>query len=1142
MKLRLFLLAALCAAVVLAQIGTSTITGRVTDSTGAVIPAVQVTVVHPATNFTYNAVTNVEGIFRVPSLQPGFYRLTFEAEGFKKGIRENVELRTGDTLAVDMSLEVGSLTESIEVTGETPLLETETSATGTVVSGTVLYDMPLYQRYINSTLNIVPGMTTGGYAYGGSLGSYHVAGQRSGAIGIFEDGVNGNDQQGGTETIKPVQNAVAEVKVLTTVPPAEYGHSAGGVISVVKKSGTNELHGMGSFYGRTARMQHRLFFDRERASQPREGRPNGLPTFFMQPDANIGGPIVIPKVYDGRNKSFFFFGYQRLHEKKVAQVDATTPTAAMKAGDFNFPVATFNQIFDPASTQRRADGTWARDPFANNMIPQSRFDPVARKVLEFDPWVTPNRPGTFNALGPNGNYLADEFALVFFDDYNVRLDHQFNPSFKIYTSYTENRSSGYGRPINIRMDRPEFDHQQGNLSPFHQRNISAGKTWIVSPTLINDARVGYYRRVNTTSVPSFQGNWAQTLGIPNVGPELMPAFGSGNRFSPDSIYGITGATPSQLVNETLSFRDDLSWFRGTHAFKFGYEVLNYRLNSAIIANPVLFSFQNVTSGLQSNGANAPNTGNTFAGFLTGYVQSAVFRSELTSWLPRNSIHSFYMQDDWKVSPTLTLNLGVRYSNEGPFNTKHGLMSNFDPAATDPLTGRRGAIAHPESGLNTRDNNNFNPRLGLAWHPLEKWVIRGGFGFYTVDVKFPLFRDQYDEYVALANQQAAPGDPTPIYRISQGTAPPTAKVNPNLTSPFVGTNFSGRNVNWWDPALRNPYVMNWNASVQYEFKPNYLLEFSYQASAGVGLIERWQANTFPIDFAANDPVLRNEAFRRAQDFRPYPHFGNIMMRSNFGHSTFHSGTIKLEKRMSRGVFFNTFYTYSKALDSQDTDNAGSGVAPIQNRGLEKGRASFDRNHRWIGVLNWELPFGQGKRFMSSGGGWKNALFGGWELSWIQTVESGNPLTFSFDGSPHNYYPTFAGNRRPNLVGTPEFDYGAWNNGGDDRFTLQNRPAVVDINAFAYPGPFEIGNAGRGILTGPPLVWSQVSAQKNFRIGERLNAQIRWDFQNALKTYNFTGPTTTVDFRNPRTFGKLTDDPRTASLGGQPLMNLTVMLQF
>lgn len=196
--------------------------------------------------------------------------------------------------------------------------------------------------------------------------------------------MNGNDQNGGTETIKPIQNAVAEVKVLTTVPPAEYGHSAGGVISVVKKSGTNELHGLASFYGRTRRMQHRLFMDRLRTSQPSQGRPNGVPTFFMMPDANISGPVVIPKLYDGRNKTFFFFGFQRLHEKKVAQVDTTVPTAGMKAGDFNFPGVAANQIFDPATT-RFANGQWLRDPFPGNVIPVNRFDPVARKVVEFDP-------------------------------------------------------------------------------------------------------------------------------------------------------------------------------------------------------------------------------------------------------------------------------------------------------------------------------------------------------------------------------------------------------------------------------------------------------------------------------------------------------------------------------------------------------------------------------------------------------------------------------------------------------------------------------------------------------------------------------------------------------------------------------------
>jgi hypothetical protein len=195
-----------------------------------------------------------------------------------------------------------------------------------------------------------------------------------------------------------------------------------------------------------------------------------------------------------------------------------------------------------------------------------------------------------------------------------------------------------------------------------------------------------------------------------------------------------------------------------------------------------------------------------------------------------------------------------------------------------------------------------------------------------------------------------------------------------------------------------------------------------------------------------------------------------------------------------------------------------------------------------VINWELPYGKGRKWGSGMGPVTNAILGGWELSWIQTLESGNPLTFSFANSPFNYFPTFAGTRRPDLVSQPVYDFGQWNNGGPDRFTQQNLPAVIDINAFAYPAAFTVGNAGRNIITGPRLVWAQASAQKNFKIGERWNAQLRWDMQNALKTYNFTGPSTTVDFRNPRTFGKLGADPRTASLGGQPLMNLTLMIQF
>ncbi|MCX6586305.1 MAG: TonB-dependent receptor [Acidobacteria bacterium] len=1131
--------AALCSVAAFAQIGTSTLTGRVTDSTGALVPNVSVTVVQPSTNFTSTTTTNAEGIFRVLSLQPSIYRVTFELSGFKKVIRESVELRTGDTLAIDTVMQVGQVTESVEVTGALPALETETSATGAVLAGDVLYDLPLYQRFVNSTMNLVPGMTTGGYAYGGSLGAYHLAGQRAGAIGIFEDGVNGNDQQGGTETTKPILNSVAEVKVITTLPPAEYGHSAGGVINAVKKTGTNELHMMGSWYGRTRRMQHRLFFDRTKTSQATATAPNGVPSFFMMPDASISGPVVIPKIYNGKNKTFFFFGFQRLHEKKVAQVDASVPSLDMRRGDFNFPGA--NAIFDPATT-RLVNGVWQRDPFAGGVIPQSRIDPVARKVLEFDPWQLPNRAGSFISTGAAGNYLANELAQVYLNDYNYRFDHQFSTALKAYFSWTDNKYlPGLLRPWNIRPDRGEFDGSAGGTAPSRNQNMSMGKTWIISPTVVNDARVGYNRRWAQRTSPSFQNGWGQKLGITNLNSDLMPAFGSGDRNNPSSMYGLTGTTPTQTVNETISFRNDLSIIRGTHAFKTGYEILRFRLNTATLANPVQFNFANSTVGLQANGAPVPNTGSPFAGFLTGYVTSATFLTELTSWLPRSNIHSFYFQDDWKITPTLTANIGLRYSNESAFQTKYGLMSQFDPNANDPLTGNKGAVIHPKGTLTNGDHNNFNPRLGLAWHPLEKWVFRGGFGFYTVDVKFPSARDQYDEFVGTAVQEALPGNPTPVYQISRGSAPSAPVVLPDGSSPFRGTNFSGRNVSMWDPKLRNPYVMNWNFSIQNEIARDYTIELSYQGSGGVGLIERWELNTFPVDLFANDPVQRDRVFAASQNFRPYPHFGNIAMRSNFGHSTFHSGTAKLEKRMSRGLFFSTFYTFSKTLASADTDNSGGGVAPIQNRNLEKARAGYDRNHRYIATVDYDLPFGKGQRWMSSSR-MGNAIFGGLTLSTIQTMETGNPLNFTFANSQFNYYPGFAGNRRPDLVGKPDYDFSKWNNGGGDRFVTNNRPAVIDMNAFAYPAAFKVGNAGRNILTGPSMAWAQISVQKNFMIKEKTRAQIRWDMQNAFKTYNFTGPTTTVDFRNPQTFGKLTDDPRTASLGGQPLMNVTIMLQF
>ncbi|MGH9666832.1 MAG: carboxypeptidase regulatory-like domain-containing protein, partial [Bryobacteraceae bacterium] len=300
-----------------AQVDTATITGKVTDTSGAAMPNVQISVVQTETNFHFSSVTNSDGIYRIQSLQPGPYTATFEASGFKRLVRQNISLHVGDVLAVDATLEVGAVTESVEVKSSPTLLQTETSSTGTVTEGDQLYKLAMYQRYITNVMTIVPGLTNSTTGGTNGLGSFYVAGTRNSGTGVFEDGVFANDPLGGTTTIKPIENSVDEVKVLTGTLPAEYGHSAGGIITTVKKSGTNEFHGSASDFGRTRIMTHRQYFNLYTTSQPQLGNPNGVPAWFMQPDASGGGPLVIPKIYNGRNRTFWFIGYNKLIEKKT---------------------------------------------------------------------------------------------------------------------------------------------------------------------------------------------------------------------------------------------------------------------------------------------------------------------------------------------------------------------------------------------------------------------------------------------------------------------------------------------------------------------------------------------------------------------------------------------------------------------------------------------------------------------------------------------------------------------------------------------------------------------------------------------------------------------------------------------------------
>ncbi|MCL6546758.1 MAG: carboxypeptidase-like regulatory domain-containing protein, partial [Bryobacteraceae bacterium] len=683
--LMLTLVLFLFAAPVLAQ-DTANLTGTVTDPTGAVVVGAQVTVTNVATNVETTTETNSEGIYRVPFLRPGTYRVTISAAGFKRFIRENVTLSVGATVPVNASLEIGTVADTVEVRAAIPLLETETSATGTLVKGDYFYRMPLYQRWSRSILYLTPGVNVSGFGWGGDLGGFQINGNASGEIGFFEDGIFGV-RPGATMTTETIQNTIDEIKVLTTALPAEFGHSAGGAIVIVKKSGTNQLHGLVSELFRERPMQHRRFFQRERFEQV------GTTLHFHMPDANMSGPVYIPKIYDGRNRTFFMVAGQWLIERQGETVTYSVPTAEMLNGDFSFGGrAGVNAIYDPRTT-RLENGQWFRYPYAGNIIPKSMWDPVATKFLSRNVWTKPNLTGTPTATGFSDNLIATRQKTVDFYTYSARVDHQMTQSLKTFWTWNYNMRTSWTPDMSIQD--PLFD-ASSRTSVDAQTVTGIGATWTLSPTLISESRASYYRSKVDATWPGFGTDYGTLLGIPNIGKGSMP-----------NITGIPYVSnPSMDVREILSFKEDVSKLVGKHAFKTGYEIMRFRRNSYSITNNAGTFNLASTNGLQPNGSAIPNTGgHSLTQLMTGAVSSATFTVNLLSTLPRNWMHSLYFQDDWKIRPSLTLNLGLRWQVQSVMNNKYGQQSSFDPNAPDNVvTGAKGVITHPAK-LHNKDWNN-----------------------------------------------------------------------------------------------------------------------------------------------------------------------------------------------------------------------------------------------------------------------------------------------------------------------------------------------------------------------------------------------------------------------------------------------------
>ena len=1112
------------------------IRGRVTDPSGASVAGAAITVTQTEMNFESATVTNAEGLYRVQSLRPGPYRVSVGAPGFERLLRSGLALRQGETMDIDCVLKVGAATESVQVTSAATLLQTETSSTGLVLNGDYVNDLPIYQRRELSVLYFTPGVTMPYTSNGvlASLTAFHINGLPTGTLGYFEDGV--------MTTQPTIMGAVEELQVVSTVPPAEYGHAAGGFVTVVKKFGSNEFHGTLSEIGRTRMMTHRKFFDQYRNAQIYPGHitPDGY--YQQYPAGLVSGPVVIPKLYNGKNKTFFMFSLQRQMESQFHQTPFTAPDPNMLQGNFTFG-GIGQAIYDPRTTVHNANGTWARSPFPGGIVPVSTWDPVAAKILSFNPFRTANDSlGSLGTTGPANNVFYSQDAKQNIPQYAARLDQQFTQNVKTFLSWTRYKTDAEPTKSGTVGYLP-FD-SGSNRTTSWMDTWASSTTWIISPTLLAETRFGYVRAVSSTISSSYQASIASQLGVPGLPPDTFPL----------GLYtGIGQAGPSATITDNFSVREDFSKVKGTHALKFGYELLRFRQDAWTVGNPSgTFTLDNDV-GLNSNGVATPNTGNAFAGFLTGSVTSATFTKRLQSSLPREWQNSAYVQDDWKVSPTVTVNIGLRYSVEQPATQKWGYSSVWEPNVVDPNSnnyvgftcpagGCMGAYVHTK-GLKpyATDWKRFDPRLGIAWHALPKLVLRSGFGVTTVDIR--LANVNTDEEVLNTATQAQPaGNPMPLYQISQGPGTivyPTVRADGSV--PYAGIP-AGHTATEIDPNLKNPYTMTWNFNIQYELSKNYVLTGVYSGSGSVDLTGTMQINTLPFGYLKNDPVALAAWIPTAQYSRPFPNWGNIGYVGNFGHGTHHEATISIEKRLSSGLNFTAFYTFAKSID-------GTASNEYLSTGLNKARSAWDQRHTLSATSTYQLPVGQGRRFLNRRG-WKDYILGGYNLTLNYTIRSGGPLSAGLTGAPTLQYPSFMpayGNVM--LFRDPALRSG-WQDLGGDRFNQSNQNSLLDCGpntnqgnaCFTYIPSYSMGTDGRDITNAQRVIAFAFSASKEVKIREKLRFQLRYDFQNPFKWYNWNAPTTTLALGSPTLYGKTSLDAGTANLGGQPLMNLGFALMW
>ena len=1119
MRLRILLCFLMASAPAWPQRITASLDGLVRDPSQAVVPGAAVRVTNANTGVVFRTTTDQDGRFQAPSLQPGPYGVAIEAKGFKRLERSGIVLNVDQTAELDFTLELGATSESVQITGEAPLLDAVSSELGQVVDNQSIVNLPLNQRNPLGLIMLAPNVS-------GSVGTtmtglqFNVDGGRSGTTDVLLDGVSSSPPTDSYNALAifPSVDAVQEFKVQLNNYSAEFGLTGGGVINLIYKSGSNAFHGSAYEFLRNSVMDANNFFT-NKAGQP-------LASFKRsQFGFSLGGPVILPH-FNGRNKTFFFVDYEGLRQRSAANLLTSVPTAAERTGNFSqiktnggSPIT----IYNPYSTTL-ISGVYTRTPFAGNIIPPSMINPVAANVAAY--WPLANLPG--GGGGQISNYATSSAAPYDIDQFDVKLDEIVSDRHRFSLRFSERDPT---QSPAIFLPQAIAIAQNAVTNTSNAKSAAFNYTFSKSPTDLIEFRYGISDVLWANSIlsngfdptqlgfPSYIRANANALGFPGFEFTNYYSIGVGSQLG-QGVLGMMTQTWGLSNTKILS----------SHTLKFGAEVRALTNDTNQLGRSTGdYSFATTLTQGPNALAASSTAGDDFATFLLGLPGGTLTHNFKIIDTVSQYVGG-YFQDDWKVTNRLTLNMGVRYELFVPRVERHNRSVDLDLTDPSPLAGPsgmpnlKGGLAYvgvngyPRSQFDTQWTN-FSPRFGFAYQAAKRMVVRGGYGiFYSLSeseaaatVSATGFRTDSTVYGTIDGV-------TPAYTLSNpfpnGFVPVTGSSLGLATA--TGTSISG--------ALRHdptPYMQNRNLGVQYQIPGDWLVEASYTGSRGVDLIWGPSFNQLPTSYMSmgsqllqtvpnpfygvitNSGPLSGATVQLRYLLAPFPQFTGVGWGYQPGASSSYNALIvRLEKRVTKNLGMLLSFTKGKMMDDCSSNNTGNfnGNGTVQNAYNRRGEWSLstaDIAERFVGSFVYNLPVGHGKQFGAHWNRLTDAFLGGWQLNGIVSAQTGNPLALSASNVANIFNP----GERPNNNGKSAKLSGSVAGRLSQYFTTAD---------FSQPATYTLGNVSRTLpdVRTPGLANLDVSLFKHFAITERLNLEFRAESFNVFNTPQFGGPNTSV----------------------------------